>query len=292
MSVRVGQGEFQYEVIADWATLPQGWTFGWVPGVAVDSRDRVLVSSRSEHPLVIFDTDGNVLESWEGTVLVPDNAHGIYIDGEDNVYLTEWLGHCVYKFNPAGELQWTLGTPGVPRPPGRPFNRPTDLAIGPDGCLFVSDGYVNHKVHKFSPDGILIKSWGESGTGPGQFDLVHSVWIDSDYRVYICDRENNRIQLFDGEGEFLEEWPGYLRPDKLWFDRDETIYMAEVGHRVTILDRQNNVLSQWGERGDAPEQFVASPHGIWGDSRGDLYVSEVATDGQLKKFVRVRDPAV
>ena len=203
--------------------------------------------------------------------------------------MTEWLGHCVYKFNAGGELQWTLGTPGVPRPPGVPFNRPTDLAIAPDGCLFVSDGYVNHKVHKFSPDGELIKSWGEPGTGPGQFDLVHSVWIDSDYRVYICDRENNRIQLFDGEGEFLEEWPGYLRPDKLWFDQDETIFMAEVGHRMTILDRQNNVLSQWGEAGDEPHQFVAAPHGIWGDSRGDLYVSEVAAAGLIKKFVRVRD---
>lgn len=292
MTTRVGQGEYRYEVISDWAKLPDGWSFGWIPGVGVDSRDRVIVSSRSEHTLIIFDTEGNVIESWDETVLVPENAHGIYIDGEDNVYLTEWLGHCVYKFSPGGELQWTLGTPGVPRPPGVPFNRPTDLAIAPDGCLFVSDGYVNHKVHKFSPEGVLIKSWGEPGSGPGQFDLVHSVWIDSDYRVYICDRENNRIQLFDAEGEYLDEWPGFLRPDKLWFDSDETIFMAEIGSRVTILDRQGSVLSQWGEAGDEPHQFESFPHGIWGDSRGDLYVSEVAADGLIKKFVRVRDELV
>ena len=292
MTTRVGQGEYRYEVISDWAKLPDGWSFGWIPGVGVDSRDRVIVSSRSEHTLIIFDTDGNVIESWDETVLVPENAHGIYIDGEDNVYLTEWLGHCVYKFSSGGELQWTLGTPGVPRPPGVPFNRPTDLAIAPDGCLFVSDGYVNHKVHKFSPEGVLIKSWGEPGSGPGQFDLVHSVWIDSDYRVYICDRENNRIQLFDAEGEYLDEWPDFLRPDKLWFDSDETIFMAEIGPRVTILDRQGSVLSQWGEAGDEPHQFESFPHGIWGDSRGDLYVSEVAADGLIKKFVRVRDEPV
>ena len=289
MTTRVGQGDYQYEVINDWAKLPDGWSFGWIPGVGVDSRDRVIVSSRSEHTLIIFDTEGNVIESWDDTVLVPENAHGVYIDRQDNIYLTEWLGHCVYKFNPGGELQWTLGTPGVPRPHGVPFNRPTDLAIAPDGCLFVSDGYVNHKVHKFSPEGVLITSWGEPGSGPGQFDLVHSVWVDSDYRVYICDRENNRVQLFDGDGKFLEEWPDYLRPDKLWIDPDETIFMAEVGHRVTILDRQNNILSQWGEEGGEPHQFAAAPHGIWGDSRGDLYVSEVAAPGLIKKFVRVRD---
>jgi sugar lactone lactonase YvrE len=292
MTTRVGQGEYRYEVISDWAKLPDGWSLGWIPSVGVDSRDRVIVSSRSEHTLIIFDTDGNVIESWDETVLVPENAHGIYIDGEDNIYLTEWLGHCVYKFSPGGELQWTLGTPGVPRPPGVPFNRPTDLAIAPDGCLFVSDGYVNHKVHKFSPEGVLIKSWGEPGSGPGQFDLVHSVWIDSDYRVYICDRENNRIQLFDAEGEYLDEWTGFLRPDKLWFDSDETIFMAEIGPRVTILDRQGSVLSQWGEAGDEPHQFKSFPHGIWGDSRGDLYVIEVAADGLIKKFVRVRDELV
>ena len=183
----LGYGDYQYEAIADWAKLPEGWTFGWIPGVGVDSNDRVIVSSRSEHTLIIFDTDGNVIESWDDTVLVSENAHGVYIDDQDNIFLTEWLGHCVYKFNPEGELQWTLGTPGVPRPPGVPFNRPTDLAIAPDGCLFVSDGYVNHKVHKYSPDGLLIKSWGEPGSGPGQFIAPHGITVDSEGSVYVAE---------------------------------------------------------------------------------------------------------
>ena len=95
MTTRVGQGDYQYEVINDWAKLPDGWSFGWIPGVGVDSRDRVIVSSRSEHTLIIFDTEGNASESWDDTVLVPENAHGVYIDRQDNIYLTEWLGHCV-----------------------------------------------------------------------------------------------------------------------------------------------------------------------------------------------------
>ena len=283
--MRVGSGEYQYEVIADWARLPAGWSFGWIPSVAVDSQDRVHVYSRSAHPMV-FDVDGNFLTSWGNEIL--KDAHGIFIDADDNIYCTERLTHCVHKFNNEGELQWTLGSPGIPRPPGLPFNKPTDLAMAPDGCFFISDGYSNFKVHKFSPEGERLFSWGEAGTGPGQFDLVHSVWVDSDYNVYICDRENNRVQIFDGEGKFLREWTGFLRPDKLWFDPDETIFMAEVTHRVTVLNRDGEVLSQWGESGNEPHQFLAYPHGIWGDSRGDLYVSEVGADAQLKKFVRVR----
>ncbi len=284
--MQVGDGEYRYEVITDWAKLPSGWTFGWIPGVAVDSQDRVYVYSRSEHPMMVFDRDGNFLTSWGDDVL--ENAHGIFIDSDDNIYCTEWSSHCVHKFNPDGQLQWTLGSPGIPRPPGVPFNLPTDLAVAPDGCFFVSDGYGNSKVHKYSAEGTLLSNWGEPGSGPGQFNLVHSVWVDSDYQVYICDRENNRIQIFDGDGQFLKEWTGFLQPDKLWFDESETLFMAEIRHRVTILDRQGEILSQWGEAGDQPNQFRSYPHGIWGDSRGDIYVSEVASDAQLKKFVRQR----
>jgi DNA-binding beta-propeller fold protein YncE len=154
--MRVGYGDYQYEVIADWARWPAGWNFGWIPSVAVDSQDRVHVYSRSEHPMVVFDRDGNFLTSWGDDVL--KDAHGIFIDAEDNVYCTERDTHCVHKFNRDGELVWTLGSPGIPRPPGVPFNKPTDLAIAPDGCFFVSDGYGNFKVHKYSSQGVLLKS--------------------------------------------------------------------------------------------------------------------------------------
>ena len=285
--MQVGSSKYRYEIIDPWAKLPEGWTWGWVSAIAVDSSDRVYVYSRSDHPLIVFDAEGNFITAWDTDVLVPANAHGIYVDAKDDLYLTEHLGHCVYKFNPDGTLLWSLGTPGVPRPPGQPFNQPTDLAIAPDGCLFVSDGYVNHKVHKYSPDGLLIKSWGEPGKGPGQFDLVHSVWIDSEYLVYICDRSNNRIQIFDGEGNYLRQWPGFRLPDKLWFDSDETIFMTELEQRVSILNRDGKVLSQWGEPGENPEQFAGCPHGTWGHRNGDFYVTSVQTNGEIKKFVRV-----
>ncbi len=235
--------------------------------------------------MVVFDQDGKFLTSWGEDVL--KDAHGIFLDADDNIYCTERKTHCVHKFNCDGELQWTLGSPGVPRPPGVPFNLPTDLAIAPDNCFFVSDGYGNFKVHKYSPEGVLMLSWGEQGTEPGQFSLVHSVWVDSSYNVYICDRENNRIQIFDGEGKFIREWTGFLRPDKLWFDPEETIFMAELGHRISVLNLDGKVLFQWGESGEQPHQFRGFPHGIWGDSHGALYVSEVWSDAQLKKFVRV-----
>jgi sugar lactone lactonase YvrE len=282
--MRVGSGDFQYEVISDWAQLPAGWSLGWIPSVAVDSRGRVYVYSRSDHPMIVFDRSGNFITTWGEDVL--QDAHGIYIDKEDNIFCTERNTHCVHKFDSEGRLKWTLGSPGVPRPPGVPFNLPTDLSIAPDGCFYISDGYGNFNVHKYSPEGVLLFSWGEAGDGPGQFDLVHSVWVDRDHNVYVCDRENNRIQIFDGDGNFQRQWPGFLRPDKLWFDADETIFMAEVGHRVSILNREGELLSQWGEAGDQPHQFRSYPHGIWGDHNGDLYVSEVGSDGQLKKFVR------
>jgi len=156
-----GTGKYTYEVISEWAKLPNGWTFGWIPGVAVDSKDRVFVYSRSEHPLVIFDRDGNFLEEWGYGVL--QDAHGIYIDGDDNVFCTERNTHCVYKFDSKGKLVMTLGTPGQQGAnDGDPFRLPTDVGIASTGELFVSDGYGNARVHKYSADGKLIKS-GELG---------------------------------------------------------------------------------------------------------------------------------
>ena len=153
-----GQGTHQYTVQEDWWTLPEGWEFGWIPAVAVDSQDRIYVYSRSEHPMVVFDRDGNFLDSWGDDIL--KDAHGIFIDADDNIYCTERDTHVVRKFTTEGELLMTLGTPDEPGAEGEPFNKPTDLALGPDGEMFISDGYGNARIHKYSPDGELIKSWG------------------------------------------------------------------------------------------------------------------------------------
>jgi streptogramin lyase len=288
-AVRFGAGKYTYEANDEWAKLPEGWTFGWIPAVAADSQDRIFVYSRSEHPLVLFDRDGNFLEEW-GHGLLQD-AHGLYIDSEDHVFCTERNTHCVYKFNRQGELLMTLGTPGQEGAnDGEPFRLPTDVGIASTGDIFVSDGYGNARVHKYSPEGKLIKSWGSWGNGPGQFGLSHCVRVDRYDRVWVCDRENNRIEFFDLEGNFLDEWTGLYHPDTIFFDANEdVVYIAELDQQVSIYDFDRNLLAQWGGRqpSEKPGEFRACPHGIWVDSHGDLYVGEVQTNGQLHKYVRV-----
>ncbi len=283
-----GSGKYTYEVVEGWGKLPDGWEWGWIPGVGCDSQDRVYVYSRSAHPLVIFDREGNFLDSW-GEGIIQD-AHGIWIDPDDNVWCVERETHCVFKFNNQGELVMTIGTPGVAGAPGEPFRMPTDLAISADGSLFISDGYDNARVHKYTPDGKHILSWGEYGTGPGQFELSHCVRIDRFDRVWVCDRTNDRIQLFDTDGNYLEERTGLLKPDTIYFDpNDDVVYVAELEQQVSVWTLDGELLSKWGgaTRSNKPGEFAYCPHGIWADSHGDLYVGQVQGDAALQKFVRV-----
>jgi sugar lactone lactonase YvrE len=238
--------------------------------------------------MVVFDTDGNFLTSWGDDIL--KDAHGIFIDDDDNIYCTERDTHVVRKFTSEGELLMTLGTPDEPGADGEPFNKPTDLAIGPDGEMYITDGYGNARVHKYSPDGELIKSWGQPGTGPSEFDLPHCVRVDPRNRLMVADRENNRIQFFTLDGDYIEEWGDLLHPDTIYIGEDNLVYIAELDQRITIMTLDGEVISQWGsERGSTvPGEFLACPHGIWLDSRGDIYVGEVQADAQLQKFIRQR----
>ena len=183
-----GSGGYSYEVQEGWGQLPEGWELGWIPAVAVDSQDRVHVYSRSEHPVVVFDREGRFLYSWGEEHL--KDAHGIFIDAEDRVFCVERETHIVRMFTTEGELGMTLGTPDEPGAEGAPFNLPTDLALGPNGEMFISDGYGTSRVHKYSPEGEFIMSWGKPGAGPGEFGLPHSVWVDRRHRVLVADRSN------------------------------------------------------------------------------------------------------
>ena len=285
--MRYGSGSHTYEIQEGWGQLPEGWKFGWIPAIAVDSQDRVYVYSRSERPMVVFDREGNFLGSWGEDIL--KDSHGIFIDAEDHIYCVEREEHVMRKFTSDGELLMTLGNPGQPGAEGEPFNLPTDLALGPDGEMFISDGYGNARIHKYAPDGKYITSWGSPGTGAGEFDLPHCVRVDRHNRVMVADRSNNRIQLFTLDGEYIEEWGGFLEPDTIFIDDDKDIvYIAELQQRVTILTLDGEIITQWGsERGSTvPGEFFACPHGIWVDSHDDLYVTEVQADHRLQKFVR------
>ena len=282
-----GEGLFTYRVDVGWGTLPDGIEFGWVPGVAVDSRDRLYVYSRSEHPMVVFDREGNFVASWGEDVL--KDAHGIFIDAEDRIFCVERNTHCVRQLTVEGELVMTMGTPDREGPDGEPFNKPTDIAFDSQGYMYVSDGYGNRRVHKFTPEGEKILSWGEEGKGPGQFDFPHCVRIDRNDRVMVADRTNDRIQFFDTDGKYTGEWSGLHKPDTIHIDDDDIVYIAELENRVSIWTLEGKKLAEWGggEKSDLPGEFKGFPHGIWTDSRGDLYVGQVHTDGGLQKFIRV-----
>jgi sugar lactone lactonase YvrE len=289
-----GQGAYTYEYTADWGGHDSQYHGGWIPGVACDSQDRVFVYSRSDKPLNVFDKDGQHLATWGADVLTPPCAHGIFIDGDDNVFVTDATNHAVHKFSPQGELLLTLGTPGqTGANEGDPFNRPTDIAVASTGEILVSDGYGNHHVHRYSASGQHLSTWGGEGDTPGKFSISHTVRLDADDRVWTCDRENNRIQIFDLDGNFLDEWTGLLRPNNIYIDSKEGIvYIAELGRRISIFRiATRELLAAWGGGGEPSEEpglFIGGPHGIWVDSRGDIYAGEVelGTEGRMHKYRR------
>ncbi len=300
----VGQGEFRFQPVARWEQLPEGWSFVEAVGVATDSRDRVYVFNRGEHPVIVFDRDGKFVQSWgEGQFVRP---HGSWIGPDDSLYLTDDQGHSVRKFSTDGRLLMTIGPSGQPSDTGidgidyrtiarggPPFNLPTNLALAADGTMYVSDGYGNARVHKFSAEGELLRSWGEPGSEPGQFNLPHGIGVDSQGCVFVADRENSRLQIFSADGEFIEQWTDVERPCEVLLDRDDNVFVAELGRRggmfpwmtpdpqstggrVSIFDRAGTLLSRFGggDRPCQPGDFYA-PHDIWVDSEGSVYVGEV-----------------
>ena len=189
----------------------------------MDSKDNVYVFNRGAHPVIVFDRDGGFLRSW-GEDIGFVNAHGAATGPDDMLYLTDDFGAAVRKCTPQGKVVLTIGTPGKPAPrfSGDPFNRCTHTALSPQGDIYVSDGYQNARVHKYAPDGKLLFSWGEPGTGPGQFNLVHNIACDDDGLVYVADRENHRVQVFDGNGKYQAEWHNMMRPCGLYVTRGKS----------------------------------------------------------------------
>ena len=302
-----GTGDYIYQLAEGWGSLPEAYVppaknneYGdaGVSGVAVDRDDRVYVVNRGSHPMLAFDRDGYFLGPW-GVDLT--NPHSIHIGPDGNFYVADRDAHVVVKFGPDQGLMLALGNrnqpsdtgydleeKGVKRASG-PFNLVTGVAVNETGDIFVSDGYGNSRVHKFSADGTLIKSWGSPGkVSPLEFNLPHGIGLDSKGRLLVCDRENNRIQIFDQEGKYLTMWTGFSRPTTVAVGPDGEVYVPELSHRLTILDGDGNVLSRWGgESSHEPGLFVA-PHCVAVDSHGDIYVGEVMTGARIQKFIRQR----
>ena len=293
MSVILGEGDYRYRVVEDWAKLPDGWEFRDVGAVAVDSKDQVYVFNRGKHPMIVFDRDGNFLRAWGEELF--ERAHGLHIGPDDMLYCTDDGNHTVRKCTPDGKVLLELGIPGEPAPfmAGEPFHRCTHTALTPDGHIFVSDGYGNCRVHKYAPDGKLVKSWGEPGTDPGQFNIVHNIVADDDGWVYVADRENHRVQVFDSNGKYETQWNNMHRPSGLFMPRGrcQHCYIGElgpgmevnrfvpnIGPRLSIYTHEGDLVARLGSRegvGSEPGRFM-SPHGLAVDSHGDIYVGEVS----------------
>ena len=279
-------GKLSFEITEGWGTLPQGIELGQVPGIAVDARDRVYVLNRGTPPLIVLDRDGEVIASLGEDIL--EDPHGICVAPDNRIFVADRDAHVVVRLSPEGKLQLTLGTRGrpVPEHSGTPFNRPTGVALSSEGDIYISDGYGNSRVHKYAPDGSLLLSWGGEGIHPGQFNLPHGICVDRQDRVYIADRENNRVQAFNEEGDYIKEWRDLMRPTDVTVDAAGHIYVSELEGRVSVLSYDGDVLARWGGP-KSPEagQFIA-PHGICVDSRGDVYVAEVNIGKRFQKVLR------
>ena len=275
-----------------------------VADAAVNSKGNIYALINGEYPGLVFDAGGRFLYKWGKGVI--NGPHGMYIDKNDYIYVADSGDHVVTKFTPDGKLLMTLGRRGVPSDSGcvkgnfktirrgaGPFNIPSKVTVSPKGEIFVADGYGNSRIHRFSEKGELLKSWGEPGGDPGQFRIPHGVAVDERDNVYVADRENDRVQIFDTGGNLRGIWKNIYRPDGLCYAKG-LVYVAELGHRmyvdnvmyepyenmpwarVRVFDTDGAEKACFGE----PESWIPgnmfAPHSMNVDREGNIYVAEAA----------------
>ena len=273
----IGTGNFRYEYQPGWAQLPRGTALGDPSGVAVDSMDRVYVFQRLGPPVLVFDRDGQFLKSWERRNGVPLDAHHIHITPDDTVYLTDRDAHQVLIYDTDGNLQRSLGTRNRAAMQA-PFNHPADVCVAPSGELYVADGYGNSSIHRFSATGDHISSFGSPGSSPGQFRVPHSISVSQDGRIYVADRENNRVQVFTAEGEFLAQWTDFKCPMGVHIDANQVVYVTDQIPRVSIFTLDGELLT----RGRTFE----GAHQVYTDSQGSIYGLDTANQ-RVQKLAKV-----
>lgn len=270
-----------YAVDESWPVLPPGWNFGETPGVATDPRGHVYVLHRGPNPILEFAPEGRLVRSWGEGLFI--RTHAIRIDPEGNIWTVDNDTHQVLKMDPSGRVRMVIGRRGMSGENEELFNRPTDIAFAANGDFYVSDGYGNSRIVKFSKEGRYLTAWGKKGKGDGEFDLPHSVAVDKQGRVLVADRENYRLQIFDANGKFLEKWTHVGSPWGLELLPDGTLFIAD-GHNSRILktDLTGKVLGAFGENGRLPGELNFAHH-IAVDGQGNIYVSEIKNQ-RVSKF--------
>lgn len=308
-SVKLGNRVFTYQLVEGWGQLPAGMSYGLGCAIVVDSQDRVYVTSRSENPCVaVFDKDGQLLETWSKdfaenvgytTKQVKDTAHGLYWSREGNdefFYFTENKpGSRVYKTDLKGKVLYTLGNVEQEGSTSQKFDfaSPTDVAVAPNGDIYIVDGYGSQLVHRFDKNFKHLQTIGGRGKEHGKFNICHGVWVSTlkgEPEVYIADRANNRIEIYSPELEYRRTIEGVRLPC-CFYQHADHIYVPELGARVSVIDKNDQIVARLGDgQGinpadikEHPEAF-AKPHALTLDSRGDLYVLEWLDFGRPRKF--------
>ena len=317
-----------YQTVSDWAKLSEGRTWGSTSAVEIDKDGKsIWVAERCGanscldsmlDPILHFDEHGKLIKSFGGGMLIA--PHGIFVDRDDNVWVTDCActggagggrpnatpppagkGHQVFKFSRDGKLLMTLGKPGGGRDPEY-FFQPNDVLVAPNGDIFVSEGHASAagstaRVLKFSKDGKLIKTWGKLGSGPGEFDQPHALAMDSKGRLFVGDRNNNRIEIFDQDGKFLDQWTQFSRPSGVYIDKNDNIYVADS--ESESVSRNHDGWKRGIRVGSAKDgsvkYFIPDPvekatgtsaaEGVAADAQGNVYGAEVGPRA-LKRYVK------
>jgi sugar lactone lactonase YvrE len=303
-----------YRTVADWAKMPAGRKWGASAGVAVDRDGNVWVAERCDAnscagsslaPILEFDSSGKFLKSFGAGMFV--FPHGIAVDKDGNVWVTDGggkdgKGHQVFKFSPDGKVLLALGKPGVPGDGPDTFNMPSAVAIAANGDIFIADGHdesSNARIVKFSSDGKFIKTWGKKGSAPGEFNVPHALAFDSKGRLFVADRANNRIQIFDQEGNFIALWTQFSRPSGVAIDRNDVLYAAdsESGSISKAHAAWKRGIRVGSAKDGSVSAFIPDPNtdpnakntsgaeGIAVDANGVIYGAEVG-QRDLKKYVK------
>ena len=311
--VKFGSGAWTYTLDPGWGKLPGDMKYGLGCGIAVDSKDRIFVTSRSESPCVaVFDPAGKIVETWSNDFVekvgmqkgqVAATAHCIYIskEGADEfIYFTENaagdLGKRIYKTDMTGRILYTIGNVSAEDTTHQKFDwtNPTDVAVAANGDIYTVDGYGSQKVSRFDKNWKHSKTFGTKGDANDQFNTCHGVWISTlkgDQEVYIADRHNGRVQVYDLELNYKRTVkPEGLRMPCCFYQHAGHLYIPDLGAQVLILDKDDKLVATLGdgnavpkEKKDASPEFIA-PHALTVDSKGNLYVLEWVPYGRVRKF--------
>jgi streptogramin lyase len=304
-----------YRTIANWPKLPEGRTMGSSSAVVPDLHGHIWVVDRCGKnscagsdlaPVFEFDESGKVLKNFgAGMFIFP---HGIWLDRDGNLWITdgqgkEGKGHQVFKFSPGGKVLMTLGKAGVAGDGPDTFNQPSAVAVAPNGDIFVADGHTpgrgNARVVKFTRDGKFIRQWGGHGSGPGQFEVPHTLAFDSKGRLFVGDRANNRIQIFDQDGKFLDMWYQFSRPSGIYIDKNDVIYVTDsesidrdgYGHNpgwkrgIRIGSAKDGSVTAFIPDPSPGQGATSDAEGVAADETGAVYGAEVETK-DVKKYVK------